>query len=248
MLARTIAVDATSVTYRFGARIVLRDVALAVRRGEIMLVTGRSGSGKTTLLTLAGGLRRPQSGRIVTLGADLGELGPEALARFRRAVRFIFQRHHLLTSLTALQNVEVGLASVDGNSALIRSRSMAMLNDVGLGERLHARPAELSGGEQQRVALARALVSRPALLIADEPTAHLDREASLAVAGLISRLTEQIGCAVLLATHDDRILHIADRAVRLEDGVAIPIATRPRDPGAEKFAGGENDERGKRIQ
>lgn len=218
-----IALDVTGLTHRFGPRTVLREVSIRVRRGEIVLVTGRSGSGKSTLLTLAGGLRRPQTGRIMALGEDLGALGPEPLTRLRRRIRFVFQRHHLLASLSALQNVEVGLASIGGSSAQIRSRSAAMLAEVGLGALLHARPAKLSGGEQQRVALARAVVSRPALLIADEPTAHLDREAALEVAALISGLAGRIGCAVLLATHDDRILHIADAAIRLEDGVAAPI-------------------------
>jgi putative ABC transport system ATP-binding protein len=215
-------IEVRSLSHRFGARgvdrAVLHDVSFAVDAGEIALLTGRSGSGKSTLLTLLGGLRRVQSGEVIALGTDLAAAGNRTLARFRRRVRFVFQQHHLLSSLTALENVEAGLAAFGGDARAVRETSMGMLDAVGLASKWHARRTEMSGGEQQRVAIARALVSCPALLLADEPTAFLDGATGAEIVRLIGELAQRTGCTVLIATHDDRLTGLYGRRLNLEDG------------------------------
>lgn len=199
-------------------RQILFDVTCEILPGEIVIITGPSGSGKTTVLTLAGALRSVQHGSMRVLRQELNGASHDILVQIRENIGFIFQAHNLLNSLTALQNVQMSIG-LDGLSVReIRARSAAMLDAVGLGDRLHHFPKQLSGGERQRVAVARALVRRPKIILADEPTAALDKQSGREVVELLRQLARREGCTVLLVTHDNRILDIADRLMRLEDG------------------------------
>lgn len=198
---------------------ILFDITTQVDAGEIIIVTGPSGSGKTTLLTLVGALRSAQEGSIRVLGEELCGAKPAVLERVRRRIGFIFQQHNLVESLSALRNVELGLG-VTGRykGSALRQRAEEMLEAVGLGQRMGHRPEQMSGGQRQRVAIARALVSEPAMLLADEPTASLDKESGREVVDRMKTLAREHGTTILLVTHDNRILDIADRIVHLEDG------------------------------
>ncbi|MEA5595844.1 DevA family ABC transporter ATP-binding protein [Rivularia sp. UHCC 0363] len=198
---------------------VLFDITLEINAGEIIIMTGPSGSGKTTLLTLAGGLRSAQSGSLHVLGQELCGASARKLTQVRRNNGYIFQAHNLHGSLTALQNVRMGLeVHKDISTAQMRNRSIEMLEAVGLGERVNYYPDDLSGGQKQRVAIARALVAEPKIVLADEPTAALDKKSGRDVVELMQSLAKEKGCTILLVTHDNRILDIADRIIYMEDG------------------------------
>ena len=198
---------------------VLFDINLEINPGEIVIITGPSGSGKTTLLTLVSGLRSVQSGSLRVLGEELCGATPEQLVQARRHNGYIFQAHNLHRSLTAIENVEMGL-EVQGKFSRfqMRDRAAAMLESVRLGDRLHSYPNQLSGGEKQRVAVARALVSHPAIVLADEPTAALDSKSGRDIVNLMQKSAQEQGSTILLVTHDSRILDVANRTVHLEDG------------------------------
>ncbi|MDJ0601348.1 MAG: DevA family ABC transporter ATP-binding protein [Crocosphaera sp.] len=198
---------------------VLFNINLKIDRGEIVLMTGPSGSGKTTLLTLISGLRSPQSGSCKILGKELCGASSAELVKARRNNGYIFQAHNLHFSLTARQNVQMGL-EVQGKYSRkeMRDRATAMLKEVGLGDRVDYYPDKLSGGQKQRVAIARALVSHPAIILADEPTAALDSKSGRDVVNIMQKLAREQGSTILLVTHDDRILDIADRIIHMEDG------------------------------
>jgi putative ABC transport system ATP-binding protein len=207
------------------AKQVLRDINLTVDAGEIVILTGPSGSGKTTLLTMLGGLRAAQTGSLRILGVELLQADRSTLTQLRRSAGFIFQAHNLLPYLDALGNVRVGLEVHDdwlerGRTAM-DDRSMAVLEAVGLADRARYYPEKLSGGQKQRVAISRALSSSPQLLLADEPTAALDRESARDVVNLFRRLATDEGAAIVMVTHDNKVLDIADRIVNLEDGRLI---------------------------
>lgn len=197
----------------------LFDISTEIPQGEIVIVTGPSGSGKTTMLTLVGALRSTQEGSVRVLGQELCGAKPAALEKVRKQIGFIFQQHNLLEALTAIQNVELG-ARVSGKirRSQLRKRAAHMLDAVGLGDFLHHHPEQLSGGQRQRVAIARALVGEPAMLLADEPTASLDKKSGREVVDRMKFLAREHGTTILLVTHDNRILDIADRIVHLEDG------------------------------
>jgi len=198
---------------------ILFDITTTIPAGEIVIVTGPSGSGKTTLLTLIGALRSTQQGSVRVLGEELCRAGPRLLENVRRRIGFIFQQHNLLASLTARQNVELGLRVSGAARAGQHSRAAArMLEAVGLGESLNRKPEQLSGGQRQRVAIARALVSEPSVVLADEPTASLDKASGREVVERMKNLARRNATTILLVTHDNRILDIADRIVHLEDG------------------------------
>lgn len=200
-------------------RQVLFDVSTDVRAGEIVILTGPSGSGKTTLLTLMGALRSTQVGSLRVLGRELRGASEADLAAVRKRIGYVFQAHNLLEALSAQQNVLLSLELFHEIGASERhARAVAALAAVGLGERLEAHPGQLSGGQRQRVAIARALARRPQILLADEPTASLDRETGRAVVELIESLARKEGVTVVLVTHDNRILDLADRILALEDG------------------------------
>jgi putative ABC transport system ATP-binding protein len=196
---------------------VLRGVSLAVDSGETVAVVGPSGSGKSTMMMIAAGLERPTSGKVTVAGRDLGPMGEDALARFRRdTTGIVFQNFHLVPTMTALENVAVPLELARRRDAFARAE--AGLNAVGLGHRLTHYPGQLSGGEQQRVALARAFVGEPKLLLADEPTGNLDRETGQHVIDLIFALAERHAATLLLITHDPAISARCGRQVRMLDG------------------------------
>jgi putative ABC transport system ATP-binding protein len=199
-------------------RPVLLDVDLDLEPGRITILTGPSGSGKTTLLTLIGALRSVQEGSVRVLGAELAGLSGRQLVTVRRHIGFIFQGHNLFESLTAYRNVRVALELQPFDDRAIDERVVGLLTELGLGDRMHHKPRKLSGGEKQRVAVARALANRPRLILADEPTAALDRHAALEVLALLKRLCVEDGCAVLMVTHDARLLETADRVIHLVDG------------------------------
>ncbi|MDJ0737917.1 MAG: DevA family ABC transporter ATP-binding protein [Nostocaceae cyanobacterium] len=198
---------------------VLYDVTLDIYPGEIVILTGPSGSGKTTLLTLIGALRSVQQGSLKVLTQELNGANKKQLVQVRSKIGFIFQAHNLLECLTARQNVGMSLRLHHHIPFEERTtRSMAILEAVGLGDRVNYYPDNLSGGQKQRVAIARALVSEPSLLLADEPTAALDSKSGRDVVEIMQQLAQEQGCAILLVTHDNRILDIADRILHMEDG------------------------------
>ena len=182
-------------------------------------MTGPSGSGKTTLLTLMGCLRSIQEGSVNILGQEIHGASKGDMVKIRRYIGYIFQAHNLLGSLTALQNVQM---SVDLHEHISNqegiNKSADMLTQVGLAERMDYFPANLSGGQKQRVAIARALVSHPKIVLADEPTAALDKKSGREIVEIMQRLAKEQGCTILIVTHDQRILDIADRIINMEDG------------------------------
>ncbi|MBU6230059.1 MAG: ATP-binding cassette domain-containing protein [Cyanobacteria bacterium REEB459] len=196
---------------------VLYDINLDLQRGQIVIMTGPSGSGKTTLLTLIGALRSLEQGSLKVLGQELVGLGHRQMVEVRRNIGFIFQAHNLFESLTAAQNVEMA-AELTGNLGTKRQRAAAMLAKVGLADRADYKPASLSGGQKQRVAIARALVNRPRLILADEPTAALDKASGRDVVTLMQQLAQEENCTILMVTHDNRILDVAHRLINLVDG------------------------------
>ncbi len=212
------------VTDSSGVLDILSRVSFTVRRGEAVAITGSSGSGKSTLLGLMAGLDVPASGSVRLLGHDLFSLDEEARARLRAEhVGFVFQSFHLLPNLTALENVMLPL-ELRGQPA--REPARAMLERVGLGERLGHYPRTLSGGEQQRVSLARAFVQRPAVLFADEPTGSLDAQNGRIVTDLMFGLHEELGTSLVLVTHDPQLAARCDRELRLAGGRLVDAGLR----------------------
>jgi putative ABC transport system ATP-binding protein len=199
---------------------ILDGVSLDVAAGEVVAVTGPSGSGKSTLLGLIAGLDTPSGGEITVDGVDVTRLGEAALARFRRrTIGIVFQSYHLIPTLTAAENVAVPLELADTPAPL--PTAARLLDEVGLGERAHHYPAQLSGGEQQRVAIARAVALSPPLLLADEPTGNLDSATGGAIVELLLALNRERGSTLLLITHDPALAARAGRAVALRDGRVV---------------------------
>ena len=199
---------------------ILFDINLEIYSGEIVIMTGPSGSGKTTLLSLIGGLRSVQQGSLKFLGEELVGVSQNKLVQMRRSIGYIFQAHNLLGFLTAKQNVQMAVElnnNISKTEAVAKSK--AMLGSVGLKEQVDYYPDNLSGGQKQRIAIARALVNRPPLVLADEPTAALDKQSGRDVVEIMQSLAKNQGTTILLVTHDNRILDIADRIVEMEDGL-----------------------------
>ena len=198
---------------------VLFDINLEIKAGEIVIMTGPSGSGKTTLLSLMGGLRSAQNGSLKILGQEMSGAKKAQLTKLRRQIGYIFQAHNLMSFLTAKENVRMSLELHEHHlNGDINAKATAMLEHVGLGERVNYYPENLSGGQKQRVAIARALVSHPKIVLADEPTASLDKQSGRDVVELMQMLAKEQNCTILLVTHDNRILDIADRIIYMEDG------------------------------
>ena len=196
---------------------VLFDVNLDLPQGQIAIMTGPSGSGKTTLLTLVGALRSAREGSLQVLQQELVGLDRASLVNIRRNIGFIFQSHNLFESLSASQNVEMAV-ELTGNIRKKRVQAVEMLSRLGLENRVDYKPRALSGGQKQRVAIARALVNQPKLILADEPTAALDRESGREVVTIMQELVRERGCTILIVTHDNRILDVADRIIHMVDG------------------------------
>ena len=227
-IAQETIVDIKHLNHYFGnkslRRQILFDINLTIKPGEVIILTGPSGSGKTTLLTLMGGLRSVQEGSVEFLAQELRGVSQHRLVRLRRHIGYIFQSYNLLECLTARQNVQIGLElerkifSVDA-----RSKAEAMLQAVKLGDYFNSFPLQLSGGQKQRVAIARALVRNPRLILADEPTAALDSKTGRDIIELMRNLAKEKGSAILMVTHDNRILDVADRLIHIEDGHLFEI-------------------------
>lgn len=220
----SIAIDVDRLNFSFGSGIltqpVLKNVTISIQQGEIVLITGPSGSGKTTFLTIIGGLRQASHGSVIVLDQQLINSDEQAKIKIRKQIGYIFQQHNLLKSLTALQNVSMTLEMSNTMTEQQRlDRSAEMLVAVGLGDRLDYKPDQLSAGQRQRVSIARALVGQPKIVLADEPTASLDKQSGYEAVSLLKRLAKESQTTILLVTHDYRILDIADRVVELEDGV-----------------------------
>ncbi len=215
----------------------LKDITLDIYPGQIVICTGPSGSGKTTLLTMLGGLRSCQDGSLKILGQELNGASKEQLADLRLNVGFIFQAHNLMMFLNARRNVRLSLELHDRfYDQDMDQLSIAMLEKVGLGDRVDYMPANLSGGQRQRVAIARALVSQPKILLGDEPTAALDKESGRTVVELMQQLAREQNTTIIMVTHDNKILDVADRIIIVDDGrLANPeqeaaFLQRMRDP------------------
>ena len=193
-------------------------INLEIFPGEIVIMTGPSGSGKTTLLSLIGGLRAVQEGSLKFLGEELNGASQRQLVQTRRRIGYIFQSHNSLEFLTARQNVQMSVELNNISPREANAKSEAILQAVGLSDRLNYYPENLSGGQKQRVAIARALVNNPKLLLADEPTAALDKKSGRDVVELMQHLAKDCRSTILMVTHDNRILDIADRIIEMEDG------------------------------
>jgi len=226
--------EALTKTYVSGGReiTVLRDITFELATGGFLAITGPSGSGKSTLLGLLAGLDRPARGRVLLDGHDLSELSEDERAGVRaEKVGFVFQSFHLIPTLTAQENVQVPL-ELRGEDG--RQRATDLLTRVGLGDRGHHYPAQLSGGEQQRVAVARAFVHRPRILFADEPTGNLDAANGANVVALLSEMNRELETTLVLVTHDPELADRARRVLRLRDGAVVSdTALAPADARAE---------------
>ncbi|HKT35206.1 MAG TPA: ABC transporter ATP-binding protein [Nitrospira sp.] len=201
---------------------VLKGIDLTISRGELIAVVGASGAGKSTLLHILGLLDRPTSGTVSFEGQDLFQMSEASQAEFRnKRIGFVFQFHHLLPEFTALENACMPALIQRRHPDDVRAEAVAILNEVGLGARLHHKPGELSGGEQQRVAVARALLQKPDLVLADEPTGNLDTQTGEALFSLMRDLNKGRGTTFVIVTHNDKLSSQADRIVHMQDGQII---------------------------
>ncbi len=198
---------------------ILKGVSFEIQKGEMLAIVGASGVGKSTLLTLLGGLDRPSSGKIMFDGMDLFSKSDIQLDQFRNDhVGFVFQFHHLLNDFSALENVMMPGLIRRMNAKKLKAAALELLDSVGLSDRLHHKPGELSGGEQQRVAIARALVLSPDLILADEPTGNLDTHTSDEIFNLLKTLNQKRGTTFVLVTHNEKLSSRVDRRIKIVDG------------------------------
>ena len=206
----------------FGDLAVLKGVNLKVERGEIVAIIGKSGAGKTTLLQIIGTLDRPTQGQVIIEGTDVFTMKDRELAAFRnKHIGFIFQFHQLLPEFTALENVCIPAMIAREKESEYKARAERLLRELGLSERMHHKPNELSGGEKQRVAAARALMMQPDIILADEPTGSLDEKNKKELSDLLLHLRKQYGQTILLVTHDKELAQMADRIIEIKDGKIV---------------------------
>jgi len=219
--------------YKLGEHevIALREVNLCVEEGEFHCVVGPSGSGKSTLLSIMGGIERPTRGRVIVAGVDLSKLSEDELARFRREnVGFVFQHFYLIPRLSIIENVELPLVARGVPVRVRRKLALEALEAVGLRDKAYAKPTQLSGGEMQRVAIARAIVTRPRILIADEPTGNLDVENTRRIMELFEKLNRELKVTIILATHNIELLTYCHRVTRIRDGRIVKIYRKEEIP------------------
>ena len=216
----------TDIHKSFGTLEVLKGVSLDVAQGEVVSIVGASGAGKTTLLQIIGTLSRPDGGRVEIDGRDVSALGDRALSQFRNErIGFVFQFHHLLAEFTAFENVCIPGLIGRRPRADVERRASELLDMMGLAARRDHKPGQLSGGEQQRVAIARALVNSPAVLLADEPSGHLDSHNRDEIHRLFFDLRERLGQTVVIVTHDENLAAMADRKITMSDGLILGCET-----------------------
>jgi lipoprotein-releasing system ATP-binding protein len=203
----------------FGTLVVLKDICFQADAAEVVSIVGASGAGKSTLLHILGTLSKPDSGLVTIDGTNVLALSDKELARFRNTrIGFVFQAHHLLPEFTALENVMIPALIAGKSRKKASSEAMELLEQLGLGERIHHKPSELSGGEQQRVAIARALVNRPAVLFADEPSGNLDSKNKDELHRLFFDLRDKYGITIVIVTHDKELAALSDRTLEMKDG------------------------------
>ena len=212
-------IQAKGIEKSFGTLKVLKGIDFSVSKSEVVAIMGASGAGKSTLLQILGTLSTPDAGTLVIDGTDSRSLGGKALAEFRnRRIGFVFQFHHLLPEFTALENVMIPAFIAGRSRKEAQAEAIALLIDLGLGDRLSHKPSELSGGEQQRVAIARALINRPAVLFADEPSGNLDSRTKGELHRLFFQLREKYGQTIVIVTHDPELAEMCDRSLYMVDG------------------------------
>lgn len=203
----------------YGSLQVLKGIDLEIQKGEIVSIMGASGAGKSTLLQLLGTLDTPDSGTISIKNTDLSAISNKEMAKFRNQnIGFIFQFHNLLPEFTALENVSIPAFLANKNAKAIKERGEFLLNKLGLSQRIHHKPSEMSGGEQQRTAIARALMNEPAIIFADEPTGNLDSKNAVELHELFFQLREELQQTFVIVTHNDALAHSADRCLVMKDG------------------------------
>lgn len=208
----------------------LQNVNLDINRGEIVCLLGTSGSGKSTLLNAIAGLEKPTKGEIVIGDIHVEKLNEDQVTAFRRLnIGFVFQSYNLIPTLTALENVSIGMTFKGVSKAEREKKAKKMLTAVGLGDRLHHKPNELSGGQQQRVSIARAFVDNPKIVFADEPTGNLDTKTTLEIMNIITSMSKERGQTMIIVTHDEEIEEYADKTFHMKDGVIQEIAVKNRE-------------------
>jgi lipoprotein-releasing system ATP-binding protein len=212
-------IKAQNIRKSFGSLEVLKGISLEVAKGEVVAIVGASGAGKTTLLQILGTLSSADEGQLEIDGTQVTTLGDKALSRFRNEhIGFVFQFHHLLPEFTALENVCIPAFIAHRDQKQVEIRARELLEMMGLSERLHHKPAQLSGGEQQRVAIARALINNPSVLLADEPSGNLDTRNRDEIHRLFFDLRDKLGQTVIIVTHDEGLASMADRKITMSDG------------------------------
>lgn len=215
-------IKAQNIHKSFGSLEVLKGISLEVQRGEVVAIVGASGAGKTTLLQILGTLSSADEGRLEIDGTELSAMGDKALSRFRNEhIGFVFQFHNLLPEFTALENVCIPAFIARRDRAEVEARARELLEMMGLAERLHHKPSQLSGGEQQRVAIARALINNPSVLLADEPSGNLDTRNRDEIHRLFFDLRDKLGQTVVIVTHDEGLAAMADRKITMSDGAIL---------------------------
>lgn len=214
---------ATAITRKFGTLPVLKGVDITINQGEMVSIVGSSGAGKSTLLHILGTLDRPDSGSIQVNNQDLLSMNTRDLAKFRNEnMGFIFQFHHLLPEFDALENVSIPGWIANKKNAVVKERALQLLDLLGLKDRTHHKPNELSGGEQQRVAVARALINEPLIVFADEPTGNLDSTNARELHQLFTRINQEMGTSFLIVTHNEELAGLSHRTLHMKEGLILP--------------------------